>query len=79
MGHLTFGYKLDPQGKYVMHARFDSDQIPAGWFDSPEKCLAASGGVMLAPAPEPKASPDPAPAPAPIGEKRRPGRPRKAA
>ena len=75
MGHLTWGYKMDPSGKRVMHARFDSDQIPADWFDSPEKCLAAAG-VQEAPKPDPTII---SPEPVFIAPARRPGRPRKAA
>lgn len=70
MGHLTWGYTLGPRG-HVMHQRFDSDQIPPGWFDSPEKCLAAASVVEEQPPVTTVLNPD--------VPKRKPGRPKKAA
>lgn len=71
MGHLLRGYKIEPGGKYVMHKLFDSDAIPAGWFDSPEKCLAASRVVEEQPPISEAANPD--------LPKRKRGRPKRAA
>lgn len=70
MGHLLRGYKIEPGGKYVMHKWFDSDAMPNGWFDSPEKCLAAANVVEEQPPVSAVLNPD-------LKPKR--GRPRKAA
>lgn len=86
MGHLTYGYRLNPRGR-VEHRRFDSEDLAHGeafrngWVDSPDK---VPGGIKAIQAEaEAKAvtahtkSPEPALTGPVYGEKRKPGRPRK--
>lgn len=43
MGNPTWMYRLDAQNRHGRPAKieaeiFDSDDLPAGWVDSPDKC-----------------------------------------
>lgn len=72
MGHLLYGYRIGLNGQ-IDYRKFDSDNFPEGWVDSPSKLEAP-----------PEIKRDTAPALQPVvtgevyGERRRPGRPRKA-
>ena len=74
MGVLLHAWQPDPQGG-LRRAIFDSDAIPAGWYDAPDKVP----GVRAAEAAAPTVAPEPAPSRPVHGEpaKRGPGRPRK--
>lgn len=80
MGVILNGYRRNEQG-FVVWKRFDSDDFPAGWYDSPSKVPGVDP-----PAPEYRVSREPARAveALPMGDsthmkpvKRGPGRPRK--
>jgi len=74
MGHLLYGYKRNEQG-ITIHRLFDSDLMPEGWTDSPDKIPGANPVPPVAARPRHEVSPEPMPAPVEI--KRRRGRPRK--
>jgi hypothetical protein len=87
MGHLTYGYRLNERGR-MMHRLFDSDDLQhgegqrLGYYDSPDKVP----GFKKAQQAEDEAkkatahtiAPEPPLSGMVHGEKRKPGRPRKA-
>lgn len=75
MGILMPVFTRDPRG-HVVQKLVDSEQIPDGWVDSPDK-VPGNGPAIEPAAPRTGREPDPAPV---FGEpvaKRGPGRPRK--